>query len=243
MGPDRRTPPTPGTGASGLSIEPLPDGWRRPSGPSVPSTSGASAASAAGYGPASRRTRARPTPDGSGAHPWVVAIALALVLSVALVLLTGKRAKRPVPPGPLAVLSEARGGYIDQLAAEEIYARKVSLAGLAQPGVYTVIAFTTVHCGLSRDIEARMPQFVAARRDVVYRNVRVFSGMVTFDSKAEMKAWRARSDGIRAKYNLDFGPKVYVYGPDLQPIIGETSTGGEGYRFLYKWMNTTLAAG
>ena len=44
--------------------------------------------------------------------------------------------------------------------------------------------------------------------------------------------WKERREGVRKRFNLDWGPKVYVYGPDGAPIIGERSKGDEGYRYL-----------
>ena len=81
-----------------------------------------------------------------------------------------------------------------------------------------------------------MGAFAAARRDVVVKNVRVFSGSVSFASRQEAADWRKRRDGVRRHFNLDWGPKVYVYRPDGTPIIGERSKGDEGYRYLRRWI-------
>lgn len=173
---------------------------------------------------------------------WKLAFTVGVAVAVVLFSVGGPRKAPPVAVGPLPVLETSEGGYIDQLESEKLFEAGASLASLAKPGVYTVIGFTTVHCGLSRDIESRMPRFVSARPDVVYRNVRVFSGAKVLQGRSEASAWKSQQAGIRKQYNLDWGPKVYVYGPDRRPIIGETSVREEGYRFLYRWMNAVIGA-
>jgi hypothetical protein len=75
---------------------------------------------------------------------------------------------------------------------------------------------------------------------VVVKNVRVFSGSVVFTSKKEAADWKERREGVRKRFNLDWGPKVYVYGPDGAPIIGERSKGDEGYRYLRRWIQAEV---
>jgi hypothetical protein len=68
----------------------------------------------------------------------------------------------------------------------------------------------------------------------------VFSGSVVFTSKKEAADWNERREGVRKRFNLDWGPKVYVYGPDGAPIIGERSKGDEGYRYLRRWIQAEV---
>lgn len=127
-----------------------------------------------------------------------------------------------------------------QFVDEELHARNATLTGMAEPGVYTVIAFTSEHCGMSKWIERNLAAFVGARPDVLVKNVRVFSGSIVFASKRDRLDWQARRDGVRKRFNLDWGPKVYVYGPDGTPIIGERSKGDEGYRYLRRWIQAEV---
>lgn len=169
---------------------------------------------------------------------------LALAIVVALAWPGAKKPPRQLAlPAALASASPGSagpGGEVLQFVDEELHARKVSLASLAEPGVYTVITFTTVHCGMSNWLERNMAAFVGARRDVVVKNVRVFSGSVVFTSKKEAADWKERREGVRKRFNLDWGPKVYVYGPDGAPIIGERSKGDEGYRYLRRWIQAEV---
>ena len=142
-------------------------------------------------------------------------------------------------PGRLAA-STGRGGQVQQFVDEELLDRQVTLSSLAEPGVYTVVAFTSVHCGLSQWLERHLPALVSARRDVVVKNVRVFSGSIVFTDKKESAAWKARREAVSKRFNLDWGPKVYVYGPDGSPIIGERSKGDEGYRYLRRWIQAEV---
>ena len=52
-----------------------------------------------------------------------------------------------------------------------------------------------------------------------------------FTSRQEAADWRKRRDGVRKRFNLDWGYKVYVYRPDGTPIIGARSKGDDGYRY------------
>ncbi|MEN9418969.1 MAG: hypothetical protein RI988_2589 [Pseudomonadota bacterium] len=145
------------------------------------------------------------------------------------------------PCGSAGACSPALAGdRLLQFVDEDLHARAVSLRSLAEPGAYTVVAFTSEHCGMSKWLESHYAAFIAARPDVVVKNVRVFSGSVMFTSKQEMAEWRARRDGVRKRFNLDWGPKVYVYGPDGTPIVGERSKGDEGYRYLRHWIKATV---
>ena len=169
---------------------------------------------------------------------------LALAIVVALAWPGAEKPPRQLAlPAALASASPGSagpGGEVLQFVDEELHARKVPLASLAEPGVYTVITFTTVHCGMSNWLERNMAAFVGARRDVVVKNVRVFSGSVVFTSKKEATDWKERREGVRKRFNLDWGPKVYVYGPDGAPIIGERSKGDEGYRYLRRWIQAEV---
>lgn len=172
--------------------------------------------------------------------PVVVTLALALVIVAAFAWpRVGKRPHELALPGAPALASASPagpGGEVLQFVDEELHERKVTLASLAEPGAFTVITFTSVHCGKSKWLDRTMGAFVAARRDVVVKNVRVFSGSVSFTSRQEAADWRKRRDGVRKRFNLDWGPKVYVYRPDGTPIIGERSKGDEGYRYLRRWI-------
>ena len=182
-------------------------------------------------------------------------IVLGLLLVVAFARHCSKEPASPLIPLPVALsLSESSapctpgtpcgssriGGQVLQFVDDELYDRQVMLSSLAEPGVYTVVTFTSVHCSLSHWLERYMTAFVAARRDVVVKNVRVFSGSVFFMSRDEMAAWQARRSGIKKRFNLDFSPKVYVFGPDGSPIIGERSNGGEGYFYLRRWIQAEV---
>lgn len=162
-----------------------------------------------------------------------------IALGLCITALLGCSGKKPEPIRTSdlpAALPMAQGGYSEETTAEAIYEEKRSLDSLAVPGVYTVIGITTRHCNLSQDILSRMPSFLAARKDVVFKNVVQFSGTVTFSSKAEMRAWQDQQEGIRDKYRVDFGPKVVIYRPDGLPIVSDRAPKGHGYRFLYQWM-------
>jgi hypothetical protein len=169
---------------------------------------------------------------------------LGLAIVVALAWPGAKKPPRqfalPAALAPASPGLTGPGGAVLQFVDEELHARKVTLASLAEPGVYTVITFTTVHCSMSNWLERNMAAFAAARRDVVLKNVRVFSGSVVFTSKKESADWKERRDGVRKRFNLDWGPKVYVYGPDGAPIIGERSKGDEGYRYLRRWIQAEV---
>jgi hypothetical protein len=174
-------------------------------------------------------------------------IILAVSALAVLAVLAWPGAKKPAPQAALpAALAQAapalggRGGEVLQFVDEELHALNATLPGLAEPGVYTVIAFTSEHCGMSKWLERNLTAFVQARRDVVVKSVRVFSGSVVFTSKQEQQAWEARRDGVRKRFNLDWGPKVYVYGPDGAPIIGERSKRDEGYLYLRRWIQAEV---
>lgn len=169
-------------------------------------------------------------------------LALAIVAALAWPAMKKAPAQTALP-ATLAQASPAsggRGGEVLQFVDEELHARNATLRGMAEPGVYTVIAFTSVHCGLSQWLERNLAAFVRARPDVIVKNVRVFSGTVVFNDKRERIAWEERRDGVRKRFNLDWGPKIYVYGPDGAPIIGERSKGDEGYRYLRRWIRAEV---
>ena len=136
-------------------------------------------------------------------------------------------------PRPLAT---AQGGHVLELEVDDLYDRGVALDSLAEPGVYTVVAFTGRTCGLAHALEGRMPAFLALRQDVVFKNVHLSGGGVkVFHDRKAQRAWVARQDGIREKYLLDFAPKVFVFGPDRQALVGTQHRGDYGYRFMMAW--------
>jgi hypothetical protein len=164
----------------------------------------------------------------------LIGAAAALIMALFVYQHRVRPVSAPDFPRPLA---SALGGQIHDFEVDELYDRGVTTASLAEPGVYTVVAFTGRGCGLAQALEQRMPDFLAARQDVVFKNVHLGGGGVKFfHSRKDMQAWRDRQDGIRTRYHLDFAPKVFVFGPDRQPVVGERHRGDQGYRFMMAWV-------
>lgn len=138
---------------------------------------------------------------------------------------------RPVPA------AERQGEGIATHEFEALFNAGRSLASLSRDGVYTVVEVYINTCAICRRIEARFPDLISERSDLVVQRVHFPErGLVL--SGDDLLAINARMES----YRICGTPHVEVYGPDGRLVAGDDCGDKQGLKFLRHWIAAETGA-
>lgn len=136
----------------------------------------------------------------------------------------------------LPILPAATGDRIETFEIGDLFDTQTTLKSLAEPGIYTIIEIYSDHCRKCKKIEAKFPNLMAQRKDVVIKRVRTFSGSISFTSQEEQKAWMGRQNAIASFYKLRGTPHIEIYDSNGDVIARDKGGNKSGLKFLEQWL-------
>lgn len=136
----------------------------------------------------------------------------------------------------LPILPAVAGEQVEKFEISDLYDSQTTLKSLAQPGAYTVVEIYSNHCGKCKKIEAKFPNFLKQRKDVVIKRVRTFSGSISFSSQQEQEQWMERQDSMLSFYKLRGTPHIEIYDANGGVIAKDKGGNKSGLKFLEQWL-------
>lgn len=142
----------------------------------------------------------------------------------------------------LPVLEKQRKGKgIKQYEFMRMFEANEPFSSLAKENYYTVIEGYKNSCSICKRMEARFPDFLKARKDVLIRRVHFPERGMNFSfnggSREEIEKQAEEMNQKIQSYNFCGTPHIEIYDQNKQLIVADTCRTRPGTNFLRQWMS------